>query len=63
MSFLKAMALTIWATLLTGPALAHQSGVPHAHDGAAMHPVFGIDHLLILLGLVVVGALIVWRSR
>lgn len=63
MSILKVTALTIWTALLAGPALAHQSGVPHPHDGSLTHPVFGIDHLLILLGLVVVGALIVWRSR
>lgn len=63
MSFLKTIALTIWVALMAGPALAHETGVPHPHDGAITHPVFGIDHLLILLGLVVIGAVIVWRSR
>lgn len=63
MSFFKTVVLAIWIALMAGPALAHETGVPHPHDGVVMHPAFGIDHLLILLGLVVIGAVIVWRSR
>ena len=47
--------------LAAGAAQAHETGVPH--DGGVFHPVFGVDHLMILLGVAVVAAIVLWRSR
>lgn len=51
---------TFAATLTATPALAHVTGV--AHEAGAGHPVFGIDHLLVLLAVGGVAA-VVWIRR
>ena len=53
---------TLAATIATTPALAHFTGVPH--EAGAGHPVFGIDHLFVVLAVgAVVGAAVVWARR
>ncbi|MBO6781769.1 MAG: HupE/UreJ family protein [Alphaproteobacteria bacterium] len=47
--------------LFAGLAQAHETGVPH--EGGAFHPVFGVDHLLLLLAAAVVVGVLLWRSR
>jgi len=48
-------------SLLAAPAFAHVTGV--AHEAGAGHPVFGIDHLLVLLAVGVVAGVVVVRNR
>ena len=52
---------TLAATLAAGAAQAHETGVPH--EAGPFHPIFGVDHLLILLGIAVVVGVVLWRSR
>ncbi len=51
------------ALVMSGMAQAHETGVFHAHDGAAGHPVFGVDHLIMLLAVAGVFGFVLWRSR
>ncbi len=53
-------AATLVATVATTPALAHFTGVAHA--AGAGHPVFGIDHLFVVLA-VGIGVAVVWMRR
>lgn len=63
MKLFKTIATTTLALALATPALAHQTGLPHPHEGVVAHSVFGVDHLLILLAVIAIGAVIAWRSR
>jgi len=56
-----AAAVTFAATIATGPAFAHVTGIEHA--AGAGHPVFGLDHLLVLLAVGGVVAGIAWYRR
>lgn len=58
--FLTAAA-TSAATLIAAPAFAHVTGV--AHEAGAGHPMFGIDHLLVLLAVGVVAGVVIVRNR
>jgi hydrogenase/urease accessory protein HupE len=49
--------------LVSGMAQAHETGVYHAHDGTVGHPVFGVDHLIVLLAVGAVIGYALWRSR
>lgn len=51
------------ALLVSGMAQAHETGVYHAHDGATGHPVFGVDHLIVLLAVAAVIGYALRRSR
>lgn len=51
------------ALLVSGMAQAHETGVYHAHDGGAGHPVFGVDHLIVVLAVAAVVGFVLWRSR
>jgi len=61
MRMFKTTAMMVLAAILASPSLAHETGM--AHVGGPLHPVLGIDHLLILLAVVAVGAIMAWRSR
>ena len=63
MRMFKAISALLTGLLFAVPALAHETGVAHPHDGNILHPVFGVDHLLIVLAVAAVAAIIVWRSR
>ncbi len=40
--------------------IAHETGVPH--DGGALHPILGLDHMLIVVAIAAgIGALAFWR--
>jgi len=54
-------AATLAATVSATPALAHFTGV--AHEAGAGHPVFGIDHLFVVLAVGVVAGVAVVRAR
>jgi hydrogenase/urease accessory protein HupE len=59
----KTISALLTGLFLAVPAFAHETGVAHPHDGNVLHPIFGIDHLLIVLAVAAVAAIIVWRSR
>ena len=61
MRMFKTIAMMLLAIAMASPAMAHETGVAHATGN--LHPIMGIDHLLILLAVVAVGAIMVWRSR
>lgn len=54
-------AVAIAAITVSAPAVAHVTGVEHAAGPG--HPVFGIDHLLVLLAVGGVVAGIAWIRR
>jgi len=56
-----AAAVTFAAATATVPAYAHVTGFEHS--AGAGHPVFGVDHLLILLAVGVVVGVAVVRNR
>lgn len=58
---LFALFSMLGAMLAAGAAQAHETGVPH--EAGPFHPVFGVDHLIILLGIAVVLGILYWRSR
>ena len=61
MRMFKVMIATLFIAVLVSPAAAHETGVVHARG--ALHPILGVDHLLILLAVVAVCATLAWRSR
>ncbi|MDE0779974.1 MAG: HupE/UreJ family protein [Alphaproteobacteria bacterium] len=61
MRMFKVTAATLFIAALASPVAAHETGVAHAIG--ALHPIIGVDHLLILLAVVAVGAILAWRSR
>jgi hydrogenase/urease accessory protein HupE len=58
---MKYVATIAAALALTAvPAIAHETGVPH--DGGALHPILGLDHMLIVVAIAAgIGALAFWR--
>ena len=48
------------STAATVPAFAHETGIPH--EGSAVHPILGLDHMLIVVAIATaVGTLAFWR--
>lgn len=63
MRLFKSVSALMMGLFFAVPAYAHETGVAHPHDGNILHPVFGVDHLLIVLAVVAVAAVVIWRSR
>lgn len=63
MRLFKSVSTLMMGLLFAVPAFAHETGVAHPHDGNILHPVFGVDHLLIVLAVAAVAAVVIWRSR
>jgi hydrogenase/urease accessory protein HupE len=60
MKSLKTTLLAVAVAGLAGPAIGHETGMPHA--GGALHPILGLDHMLIVVAIAAaVGALAFWR--
>lgn len=63
MRMFKTVSAVLMGLFLAVPAFAHETGVTHPHDGNILHPMLGVDHLLIVLAVAAAAAIIVWRSR
>ena len=58
MKYVAALAAIL--TAATVPAFAHETGIPH--EGSAVHPILGLDHMLIVVAIATaVGTLAFWR--
>ena len=63
MRIFKTVFAVLIGMFLAVPAFAHETGVAHPHGGSILHPMLGVDHLLIVLAVAATAAIIVWRSR
>lgn len=63
MRMFKTISGALLGLFLAVPAFAHETGIAHPQGENILHPILGIDHLLIVLAVAAVAAVVVWRSR
>lgn len=60
MKILRQIGLLLPAMVAAGPAFGHVTGVDH--PAGPLHPILGVDHILMFLAVAaVIGILVAWR--